>query len=99
MFRFVPRTIFIVLAKWLDITNILCTGFFFVAPLIDLVMPNFHFTNPVTDVYLSIQYGDGDHFGMGVTGLVIFTVLFMAVPLVTKLWKDKTEERDVTHEA
>ncbi|MFB8735643.1 hypothetical protein ACEQPO_23915 [Bacillus sp. SL00103] len=29
--------------------------FFFVAPLIDLVMPNFHFTNPVTDVYLSIN--------------------------------------------
>ncbi|BBP92014.1 hypothetical protein BsIDN1_56320 [Bacillus safensis] len=65
-----------------------------------MVMPNFHFTNPVTDVYLSIQYGNGDTFGMGVTGLVILTVLFMVVPLVKKkLWKDKTEERDVTHEA
>ncbi|MFS3914721.1 type VII secretion protein EsaA [Bacillus australimaris] len=84
------------IAGWMAATALI---FFFVAPLIDLVMPNFHFTNPVTDVYLSIQYGNGDSFGMGVTGLVILTVLFMVVPLVTKLWKDKTEERDVTHEA
>ncbi|MCY7539120.1 type VII secretion protein EsaA [Bacillus pumilus] len=84
------------IAGWMAATALI---FFFVAPLIDLVMPNFHFTNPVTDVYLSIQYGDGDHFGMGIIGLVILTVLFMAIPLVTKLWKDKTEERDVTHEA
>ncbi|WP_144470587.1 type VII secretion protein EsaA [Bacillus pumilus] len=84
------------IAGWMAATALI---FFFVAPLIDLVMPNFHFTNPVTDVYLSIQYGNGDHFGMGVIGLVILTVLFMAIPLVTKLWKDKTEERDVTHEA
>ncbi|PRS58848.1 type VII secretion protein EsaA [Bacillus sp. GBSW19] len=84
------------IAGWMAATALI---FFFVAPLIDLVMPNFYFTNPVTDVYLSIQYGNGDHFGMGVIGLVILTVLFMAIPLVTKLWKDKTEERDVTHEA
>ncbi|MGX1469840.1 putative membrane protein [Bacillus sp. 153480031-1] len=84
------------IAGWMAATALI---FFFVAPLIDLVMPNFHFTNPVTDVYLSIQYGNGDTFGMGVTGLVILTVLFMVVPLVKKLWKDKTEERDVTHEA
>ncbi|MFJ6205455.1 type VII secretion protein EsaA [Bacillus pumilus] len=84
------------IAGWMAATALI---FFFVAPLIDLVMPNFHFINPVTDVYLSIQYGNGDHFGMGVIGLVILTVLFMAIPLVTKLWKDKTEERDVTHEA
>lgn len=81
---------------WMAATALI---FFFVAPLIDLVMPNFHFTNPVTDVYLSIQYGNGDHFGMGVIGLMILTVLFMVIPFVTKLWKDKTEERDVTHEA
>ncbi|MFE5471068.1 type VII secretion protein EsaA [Bacillus safensis] len=84
------------IAGWMAATALI---FFFVAPLIDLVMPNFHFTNPVTDVYLSIQYGNGDTFGMGITGLVILTVLFMVVPLVKKLWKDKTEERDVTHEA
>ncbi|MBQ4817490.1 type VII secretion protein EsaA [Bacillus pumilus] len=84
------------IAGWMAATALI---FFFVAPLIDLVMPNFHFTNPVTDVYLSIQYGNGDHFGMGVIGLLILTVLFMVIPLVTKLWKDKTEERDVTHEA
>ncbi|QRY37289.1 type VII secretion protein EsaA [Bacillus sp. PDNC022] len=84
------------IAGWMAATALI---FFFVAPLIDLVMPNFHFTNPVTDVYLSIQYGNGDTFGMGVTGLVILTVLFMVVPLMKKLWKDKTEERDVTHEA
>lgn len=81
---------------WMAATALI---FFFVAPLIDLVLPNFHFINPVTDVYMSIQYGNGDEFGMGITGLVILTILLMLIPLVTKLWKDKTEERDVTHEA
>ncbi|QOV48910.1 type VII secretion protein EsaA [Bacillus altitudinis] len=84
------------IAGWMAATALI---FFFVAPLIDLVMPNFHFTNPVTDVYLSIQYGNGDNFGMGITGLLILTILFMVIPLVKTLWKDKTEERDVTHEA
>ncbi|MEF3086019.1 type VII secretion protein EsaA [Bacillus altitudinis] len=84
------------IAGWMAATALI---FFFVAPLIDLVMPNFHFTNPVTDVYLSIQYGNGDNFGMGITGLLILTILFMVIPIVKKLWKDKTEERDVTHEA
>lgn len=84
------------IAGWMAATALI---FFFVAPLIDLVMPNFHFINPVTDVYLSIQYGNGDNFGMGITGLMILTILFMVIPLMKKLWKDKTEERDVTHEA
>ncbi|QGX64866.1 type VII secretion protein EsaA [Bacillus sp. ms-22] len=84
------------IAGWMAATALI---FFFVAPLIDLVMPNFYFTNPVTDVYLSIQYGNGDNFGIGITGLLILTVLLMVIPLVKRLWKDQTEERDVTHEA
>lgn len=69
------------IAGWMAATALI---FFFVAPLIDLVMPNFYFTNPVTDVYLSIQYGNGDHFGMGVIGLVILTVLFILHPACDK---------------
>ncbi|MGE6629926.1 type VII secretion protein EsaA [Bacillus sp. NPDC077027] len=73
--------------------------FFFVAPLIDLVMPNFYFTNPVTDIYISLQYGSGDEFGMGITGLLILTAVLMIIPLVVKLIKSKAEESDATHEA
>ncbi|OLP63476.1 hypothetical protein BACPU_31300 [Bacillus pumilus] len=84
------------IAGWMAATALI---FFFVAPLIELVMPNFHFTNPVTDVYMSIQYGTGDEFGIGITGLLILMVLLILIPFVPKLWKDKKEERDVTHEA
>ncbi|MFS0655557.1 type VII secretion protein EsaA [Bacillus sp. 179-C3.3 HS] len=84
------------IAGWMATTALI---FFFVAPLIDLVMPNFYFTNPVTDVYMSIQYGSGDEFGIGIIGLIILTVVLMLIPFVPKLMKDKTEDRDVTHEA
>lgn len=72
---------------------------FYVAPLIDLIMPNFTFDSPVSKVYIDIQYGTGHLFAMGVTVLAIITLIAAALPLVIRLFAEKTEESDQSHEA
>ncbi|WP_406842782.1 type VII secretion protein EsaA [Bacillus velezensis] len=72
---------------------------FYVAPLIDLIMPNFTFDSPVSKVYIDIQYGTGHLFAMGVTVLAIITLIAAALPLVIRLFAEKTEESDQSYEA
>ncbi|MER0465814.1 type VII secretion protein EsaA [Bacillus cabrialesii subsp. cabrialesii] len=72
---------------------------FYVAPLIDLIMPNFTFEDPVSKVYIDIQYGTGHLFTMGISVLLIITVIAAALPLVIRLMAEKTAESDETYEA
>lgn len=72
---------------------------FYVAPLIDLIMPNFTFEDPVSKVYIDIQYGTGHLFTMGITVLLIITVIAAALPLIIRLMAERTAESDETYEA
>lgn len=72
---------------------------FYVAPLIDLIMPNFTFEDPVSKVYIDIQYGTGHLFTMGITVLLIITVIAAALPLIIRLIAEHTAESDETYEA
>ncbi|CAF1875695.1 type VII secretion protein EsaA [Bacillus subtilis] len=72
---------------------------FYVAPLIDLIMPNFTFEDPVSKVYIDIQYGTGHLFTMGITVLLIITVIAAALPLIIRLMAEHTAESDETYEA
>lgn len=72
---------------------------FYVAPLIDLIMPNFTFEDPVSKVYIDIQYGTGHLFAMGISVLLIITVIAAALPLIIRLMAEKTAESDETYEA
>ncbi|UQZ47216.1 type VII secretion protein EsaA [Bacillus sp. PK3-037] len=72
---------------------------FYVAPLIDLIMPNFTFEDPVSKVYIDIQYGTGHLFTMGISVLLIITLIAAALPLVIRLIAEKTAEIDETYEA
>ncbi|KAF2424142.1 type VII secretion protein EsaA [Bacillus subtilis] len=72
---------------------------FYVAPLIDLIMPNFTFEDPVSKVYIDIQYGTGHLFTMGITVLLIITVIAAALPLIIRLMAEHTVESDETYEA
>ncbi|MDA1476264.1 type VII secretion protein EsaA [Bacillus changyiensis] len=72
---------------------------FYVAPLLDLAMPNFSFENPVSTVYMSIQYGTGGLFALGTGALVLITIVVMAVPFVVSFAKSRTEESESDHEA
>ncbi|MDA7028037.1 type VII secretion protein EsaA [Bacillus sp. CLL-7-23] len=72
---------------------------FYVAPLLDLAMPNFSFENPVSTVYMSIQYGTGGLFTLGTGALVLIAIVAMAVPFVVSFAKSRTEESESDHEA
>ncbi|AUZ27683.1 type VII secretion protein EsaA [Bacillus subtilis] len=72
---------------------------FYVAPLIDLIMPNFTFEDPVSKVYIDIQYGTGHLFTMGISVLLIITGIAAALPLIIRLMAEKTAESDETYEA
>ncbi|MCI4168757.1 type VII secretion protein EsaA [Bacillus spizizenii] len=72
---------------------------FYVAPLIDLIMPNFTFEDPVSKVYIDIQYGTGHLFTVGITVLLIITVIAAALPLIIRMMAEHTAESDETYEA
>ncbi len=72
---------------------------FYIAPLLDLAMPNFSFNDPVSKVYMSIQYGTGDLFALGIGALVLVAAVVLAVPFVVEIAKAKTEEGEIDHEA
>ncbi|MDO3660626.1 type VII secretion protein EsaA [Bacillus sp. C28GYM-DRY-1] len=72
---------------------------FYVAPLIDLIMPNFTFEDPVSKVYIDIQYGTGHLFTMGITVLLIIAVIAAALPLIIRMMAEHKAESDETYEA
>ncbi|MGN9866423.1 type VII secretion protein EsaA [Bacillus swezeyi] len=72
---------------------------FYVAPLLDLAMPNFSFENPVSAVYVSIQYGTGSQFALGIGALILITIIAAAVPFIVDFAKSRTEESENDHDA
>ncbi|MCY8099744.1 type VII secretion protein EsaA [Bacillus haynesii] len=72
---------------------------FYVAPLLDLAMPNFSFNNPVSTVYMSIQYGTGSQFALGIGALILITIIAIAVPFVVNFAKSRAEESETDHDA
>ncbi|MCY8006793.1 type VII secretion protein EsaA [Bacillus haynesii] len=72
---------------------------FYVAPLLDLAMPNFSFNNPVSTVYMSIQYGTGSQFALGIGALILITIIAIAVPFIVNFAKSRAEESETDHDA
>ncbi|MGG3624839.1 type VII secretion protein EsaA [Bacillus gobiensis] len=72
---------------------------FFTAPLIDLVMPNFDFHDPVSAVYISIQYDTGNLFALGTTLLAVITLVLLLIPFILAYVTSKTEESETGYEA
>ncbi|PLT31938.1 type VII secretion protein EsaA [Bacillus sp. V5-8f] len=55
---------------------------FFTTPLLDLIMPNFNVQHPVTDVYMSIQYGDSASFVPAIAVLAITAIIAASIPYI-----------------
>ncbi|CAM4006623.1 type VII secretion protein EsaA [Mesobacillus zeae] len=53
---------------------------FFVSPLLALTVPNIDYSDPMSEVYMSIQYGAQSMFGGAVTVLVIMLAVLAAIP-------------------
>lgn len=70
---------------------------FFVTPLLDMAMPNFSTTNPVAELYMSIQYGSQVDFVAGTIVLGLISLLVLSVPFIQKALtnsKEKSKEEE-----
>lgn len=73
---------------------------FYVTPLLNLTIPNFNYEDPVSKVYMSIQYEASSLFGQAVILLIGITVVLTVIPLVIRLFNsDKNIESENAHEA
>jgi len=62
---------------------------FFVSPLLALIAPNINYEDPMSKVYMSIQYEPESLFIPAVTVLMGIIVILALIPLAVKIRKDK----------
>lgn len=68
---------------------------FFVSPLLALTAPNIGYEDPMSKVYLSIQYGPEDIFLPAVSILIGMLIILTLIPYGVKTWKNrKTQAED-----
>ncbi|MFC0273108.1 type VII secretion protein EsaA [Metabacillus herbersteinensis] len=73
---------------------------FFVSPLLAQTTPNFNYEDPMSRVYLSLQYDTNSLFTQGVTFAVTLIVILTALPFLAKTFKNTgmKKDRDEVHE-
>ncbi|MEH6946111.1 type VII secretion protein EsaA [Bacillus sp. JJ634] len=62
---------------------------FFVSPLLALIAPNIDYEDPMSKVYMSIQYEPESLFIPAVTVLMGIIVVLTVIPLAIQIWKNK----------
>ncbi|TCP31207.1 type VII secretion EsaA-like protein [Scopulibacillus darangshiensis] len=73
---------------------------FYITPLLDLAMPNFNYQDPISKVYMSIQYDPSSQFVVGSVFLLVITAMLTAIPFIARLIKSDTNlESEQSHEA
>ncbi|MGG3799118.1 type VII secretion protein EsaA [Metabacillus fastidiosus] len=73
------------------IVSILLTVYF-LTPLLDLVNPNFAFEHPVSQTYMSLQYGTQSAFYPAVVILSIGIILTLSIPYIVNIIRTKDED-------
>ncbi|PLR96525.1 type VII secretion protein EsaA [Bacillus sp. T33-2] len=61
---------------------------FFVSPLLALTAPNIEYTDPMSEVYMSIQYGIDSMFSTGVLALSAIIIILSAIPFAMGYMKN-----------
>lgn len=71
---------------------------FFITPLLDLVLPDFSVQHPVSQVYMSIQYGDQSAFLPAVIIASVISVVAVALPYVLKKVRARRNQGEESYE-
>src|SRR6478609_3568985 len=75
-------------------------GLFYITPLLNLSMPNFNYEDPVSKVYMSIQYDTQSLFGQALIVLLGMTAVLSVLPSIIRALKTTKEvENDETYSA
>ncbi|PEC43212.1 type VII secretion protein EsaA [Priestia megaterium] len=73
---------------------------FYITPLLNLSMPNFNYEDPVSKVYMSIQYDMQSLFGQALIVLLGMTAVLSVLPSIIRALKTTKEvENDETYSA
>ncbi|MDY7045443.1 type VII secretion protein EsaA [Virgibacillus sp. M23] len=72
---------------------------FFISPLVDLIVPEFRFNNPITDVYISLQYGTGESTYLAMFILALISLLMSALIYTIQQFKNKSKVDEDEEEA
>lgn len=73
---------------------------FYITPLLNLSMPNFNYEDPVSKVYMSIQYDTQSLFGQALIVLLGMTAVLSVLPSIIRALKmTKEVENDETYSA
>lgn len=73
---------------------------FYITPLLNLSMPNFNYEDPVSKVYMSIQYDTQSLFGQALIVLLGMTAVLSVLPSIIRALKTTKEvENDETYSA
>ncbi len=74
---------------------------FFVSPLLALAAPNFQYEDPMSAVYMSIQYGADNDYRIGCFFLIGLIAILSLIPYAVDLWRrpPKKTNTDQAHEA
>ncbi|WP_282033615.1 type VII secretion protein EsaA [Metabacillus indicus] len=70
---------------------------FFVSPLLALAAPNFNYEDPMSKVYISIQYDAENLFTQGILVLAGIILVLTILPFVVNAFKNTNEQADQDH--
>ncbi|WP_191559888.1 type VII secretion protein EsaA [Metabacillus idriensis] len=81
-------------AGWLASVGLVA---FFVSPLLALAAPNFTYEDPMSKVYISIQFDTNNLFTQGIIVLIGMIVVLTILPFVVNAFKNTNEKANQEH--
>lgn len=67
---------------------------FFISPFLTLTAPNINYQDPMSRVYMSIQYGSSSLFMTAVIALIVILLLLLVLPQMVKLFKSSNNKKN-----
>lgn len=67
---------------------------FFISPFLTLTAPNINYEDPMSRVYMSIQYGSSSLFMTAVITLIVILLLLLVLPQMVKLFKSSNDKKN-----
>ncbi len=67
---------------------------FFISPFLTLTAPNINYEDPMSRVYMSIQYGTSSLFMTAVITLIVILLLLLVLPQLVKLFKSSNDKKN-----
>lgn len=73
---------------------------FFITPLLNIIVPEFNFVNPVSNVYMGLLYGSSStSYALTMIGMLIIVLIMSALIYTLQIMRSKVKAEEVNEEA